>query len=198
MQHKFSIICITEIWTNNDNELLLTIPGYKRYLKNRETGRGGGVALFVLNDLSCSLRHDLDIYASVNFEFIFIELHHPSIGRKIVGAVYRPPDSNLDLFMNGFDCVMSKLTLSKAERIITSDYNIDLLKNESHIRTVQFINSLYSHSLIPTIIKPTRFGRDTSTLIDNIFTQQTEQCIYIWSTNHRYLRQSTYFLYYKE
>ena len=118
MQHKFSIICITETWTNNDNELLLTIHGYKRYLKNRE----GGVALFVLDDLSCSLRNDLDIYANINFEFIFIELHHPSIGHKIVGAVYRLPDSNLDLFMNGFDCVMFKLTLSKAECIITGRF----------------------------------------------------------------------------
>ena len=60
-------------------------------------------------------------------------------------------------------------TLSKAECIITGDSNIDLLKNESHIGTGQFINSLLSHSLIPTIIKPTRFGRDTSTLIHNIF-----------------------------
>ena len=53
---------------------------------------------------------------------------------------------------------------------IIGDYNIDLLKHGSHSQTEQFLDIMYSNSLIPMIYKPTRETSSTATLIDNIFT----------------------------
>ena len=53
---------------------------------------------------------------------------------------------------------------------IIGDYNIDLLKHGSHSQTEQFLDIMYSNSLIPMIYKPTRETSTTATLIDNIFT----------------------------
>ena len=89
---------------------------------------------------------------------------------KIIGAVYRQPDSNLDLFNQGLDADVNSLSKSKAELIITGKYNIYLLKHNTHDGTDLFINSLYSHSLLPLITRPTRCGLESSSLIDNIFT----------------------------
>ena len=48
----FSITAITETWATSDNESFLHSAGFTRVFKNRPSGRGGGVALFVRNNLS--------------------------------------------------------------------------------------------------------------------------------------------------
>ena len=48
--------------------------------------------------------------------------------------------------------------------------NIDLLKVDSHRPAHDFLELIYSYSLMPTIYKPTRFTESTATIIDNILT----------------------------
>ena len=48
------------------------------------------------------------------------------------------------------------------------DFNIDLLKLESHSATDSFLNTLGSHFFQPYILQPTRITDHQATLIDNI------------------------------
>ena len=50
------------------------------------------------------------------------------------------------------------------------DFNIDLLKDDTSRPIHDYIDFIYSKSLIPTIYKPTRIIETTATLIDNILT----------------------------
>jgi hypothetical protein len=50
------------------------------------------------------------------------------------------------------------------------DFNIDLLKDDIDRPTHDYLDLIYSHSLIPTIYKPTRITATTATIIDNILT----------------------------
>jgi hypothetical protein len=175
LKHKFSVIAVSETWTTAANQSDYKIVGYNHVVNSRVGRSGGGVALYVKDTLSLIERVDLDLHANMNFECKFIELNNDSFGTKIIGAVYRPPDSNLDLFRLGFDAVLDSMKQSKNEYIIAGDYNIDLLKHETHIGTGSFVNNLYSHSLIPLITRPTRFGKSSSTLIDNIFTNKPNE-----------------------
>ena len=54
------------------------------------------------------------------------------------------------------------------------DYNLDLLKNETHLPTSKFLDLMYSCSFLPLIHKPTRVTNQTATLIDNIFTNDMQ------------------------
>ena len=49
------------------------------------------------------------------------------------------------------------------------DFNIDLLKHETHYNTKQFLDTMHSLGLYRLIDKSTRI---TATLIDNIFTNE--------------------------
>ena len=49
------------------------------------------------------------------------------------------------------------------------DFNVDLLKCEKSQISQNFLLSLQSCYLIPTIDKPTRVRNNSATLIDNIF-----------------------------
>ena len=48
------------------------------------------------------------------------------------------------------------------------DLNIDLLKVDDHRPTHNYLELIFSYSLLPTINKPTRITETTATIIDNI------------------------------
>ena len=52
---------------------------------------------------------------------------------------------------------------------------MDLLKQQNHRPTRQFLETIYNHGLIPIITKPTRISHRSSTLIDNILINQKLQ-----------------------
>ena len=52
---------------------------------------------------------------------------------------------------------------------LCGDFNIDILKHDSHSGTKHFVDTMYSLNLYPLINKPTRVTRESATLIDNIF-----------------------------
>ena len=61
MRYKFDIITLSETWLKN-NPLLLnhfTIPGYKNEFNNREEKRGGGVGLYIRENLQYKRRNDI-------------------------------------------------------------------------------------------------------------------------------------------
>ena len=54
-----------------------------------------------------------------------------------------------------------------------SDFNIDLLKYDDHIPTNEFIDMLFSYHFQPTILDPTCITNTSSTVIDNIYVNNT-------------------------
>ena len=65
--------------------------------------------------------------------------------------------------------ILSKIKAEKKLLYLLGDYNINLLNSGSHSQTDEFLDIMFSHSLLPTITKPTRITRSSATLIDNIF-----------------------------
>ena len=166
---KFTVIAISETWANDNNQILLNIPGYKRYLKSRSNERiGGGVAMFVKEHLSFVIRDDLDDLHCNDVDAAFINTTDNS-DKITVGVVYRPPGGDLNLFNDSYAKLLDKLVSSKCKCIIAGDFNINLLNYENHSETENFLNNLFSHLQYPVITRPTRFCSTTSTLIDNIF-----------------------------
>ena len=54
------------------------------------------------------------------------------------------------------------------------DFNIDILKHNTHNYTGTFLDYMYSCGLYPLITKPSRITDITATLIDNIFTTELQ------------------------
>ena len=73
ISHRFSVIAVSEIWGNVNNEMFPNIPGYNRILVNRKTGTGEGVALFILNNLNFDVCAYLNTFANDNFECVFVK-----------------------------------------------------------------------------------------------------------------------------
>jgi hypothetical protein len=93
------------------NADVYAIPGYHSEHLVRHNKSGGGVSLFVKDNLLHKRRHDLSV-SDENIEILFIELSKQATGLQndtLIGVVYRPPGTSIDSF--------NEILLQKLSRI---------------------------------------------------------------------------------
>ena len=133
---------------------------------------GGGVSLFISNNLPFIVRQDLTVLTN-QVEQLFIEIDKSALHVKknvIVGMTYRPPEKDPLLFNDIVQTALAKIDKENKFGYLLGNFNLDLLKSEIHNPTLDFLNSLFSYSFWPLITRPTRETSSSATLIDNIFT----------------------------
>jgi hypothetical protein len=160
------LLGFTETHLNaNISDSELSLPGYNLYRRDRTTGQGGGVAIYVSNSVTCVERCDLE---SICLESIWVEV---KLGNTslLVCVVYRPPTSPVEWYTN-FQSQMEKATTVSSNVILLGDFNIDFL-NEIPLRWLHVYES-YGFSQI--ISEPTRITSSSSTLIDHIYVNRPE------------------------
>ena len=162
----FSVIGFSETWLNSSTIDTYGINGYSHVGLVRESGKGGGVSLFVCDKMVYYEMSELTVMCDY-IECVFIKINYRDF-KLIVGVVYRPPNSNMVDFNDAMHDILEKIAHHPC--YIMGDFNLDLLKHELHRPTERCLDTMYANSYIPMINRPTRVTRNTSTLIDNIFT----------------------------
>ena len=178
LRMQFSIIGVSETWLRDENSQysLCNLDNYEFVGNNRKLGRGGGVGIFIRKDIHFKRRTDLDINGSF-LESIFIEIERFS-SSILICVMYRPPSQPVDNFLMSLVNVFDVVNVEKKLFHLMGDFNIYLL-NVGKIQSVNdFLNILMLHSMIPLIHEPTRVTDRSSSLLDNIFTN--DSC-YIYS-----------------
>ena len=155
LSHKFSIIAVTETWTDSSSEDRIEIPGYGKIIKSRDiliASRGGGVAIFYSLDLAVNVKVRADLSCPDNniMESLFIQISHNNLSVKdiIIGVVYRRPGTNLTNFNEHFAALLEKINLESRPTYILFDFNIDLLN--SNTCNQLFLNDLSSSGFFPS------------------------------------------------
>ena len=161
----FSLIGVSETWLHNNSPPLFTLESYKMLRSDRKHGKGGGVAIYIRNDIRFKLRSDLQIE---NTEYIFIEILNNNAKNAIVGVIYRPPSRNVDIFLDKLGSCLDIITQENKDVYLMGDFNINLLKSDSN-STLTFTSLLSSYTFHPHVSNPTRISDTSKTLIDNIF-----------------------------
>ena len=162
----FSVIGVSETWNSKDNQIVtnVEIPGYKLY-KTLSSSQNGGVGLYVQQSFVSKPREDLD-FTSSEFETVWVEVENKHSKNFLFCCTYRHPDSDIDILTSHFQDIFSKL--SDKAIFIMGDFNVNLLNYDSHTPTNDFINTMFSNSLLPCIHHPTRISQYSSSVIDNI------------------------------
>ena len=78
-------------------------------------------------------------------ESLFIEIICPHERNVIVGLIYRPPNQNVNDFVTRMNNVLEKISQDKKTCYLMGDFNLNLLNNENHNATGEFLDDLYSH-----------------------------------------------------
>ncbi|GAB0206453.1 hypothetical protein GRJ2_003110900 [Grus japonensis] len=85
------LIAITETWWDRSHDWNAVMDGYVLFRKDRPARRGGGVALYVREQLECiELRLGVD---EERVESLWVRIKgQANMGDTVVGVYYRPPD----------------------------------------------------------------------------------------------------------
>ena len=78
-----------------------------------------------------------------------MEANRPKEKNLIVGVIYRPPKQSLQEFINDLDLLIIRIFKENKKCYIMADWNIDLMKHQSHDKTGEFLNIMFSRSFFP-------------------------------------------------
>ena len=137
------------------------------------------MCLYVSDNLNFRIRTDIYAYEVEVMESLFIEIIRSYERNVIVGIIYRPPNQNVNDFVIRMNDVLGKISRDNKICYLMGDLNLNLLNNQNHNATGEFLDGLYSHLFFLSITLPSRITSHTATLIDNIFSSHVE---------HSYLR----------
>ena len=177
LSYKFDIIGISEHKIRKDTTPSnnISIPGYNEFVFEPTETTHGGTGFYIKDDVDFHQRQDLQFNSPGNFESTFIEIHFPRKKSLVVGCIYRHPSSAIlipefiDLHL---DPILQKIGAENKLCVLMGDFNVDLLKINSHNDSNEFFNNLSSHFFSPYVLEPTRLH--SKTLIDNIFLNSLE------------------------
>ena len=168
-EHKPHLLCLNEMKLDSDvadNEL--RVEGFHETFRKDCPKDGGGVAIYVRNNIKCKMREDF----GDDLESISVELEALYVKCILVTTVYRPPDSRVELF-SFIENMISKIDQEGKECILTGDFNCDLFKSKDNdTKHLKRIYGMYHFKQL--IAKPTRVTSDTRTLIDHIATNRPD------------------------
>ena len=111
---------------------------------------------------------------STDFESVWVEVENKSGKNYLLCCVYRHPNSSIDTFSEYLHELFSNPAVCNKQVFILGDFNIDLLNYNSNTPTTNYVNFLFSKQFLPYIIHPSRVYGNSSTLIDNIFSNITD------------------------
>ena len=118
----------------------------------------GGVAVFVNNSLKVSEREDLKIinseYEKVKTESLWVEIVKSTGEKFVVSVIYRHPNGNVTNFSKKLEHSLDTLNHDRTvtHKIITGDFNIDLIKFNHHTTTEEYLEMLLQNNFLPTIL----------------------------------------------
>ena len=168
---------LTETNLTRDESDPFFLEGYNKFVLDRikvqETGKykkkGSGIFLFLENNLkNVSVNYNLSKCTN-DGEFLVVQLSLNKQTIYIVG-VYRPPSGNILNFIENFDKIMESTNKDKNSKLyVLGDFNINLYNTSSNYVN-QYVDSMFSNNLYPTISRATHFMGLNPTCIDHILT----------------------------
>ena len=159
------VVCISETKLSSkitDNEI--NIPGYTIFRRDRNRN-GGGVAIFCHSSLNPRLLTDISVS---NIELIKIKISPPRSKSMAIVCCYRPPSAP-STWVQSFMAITSKILSLHQTIVINGDFNIDLLQSSSFSDELSVDFDLRQH-----IRRPTCVAKNSCTLIDHIYTYNTD------------------------
>lgn len=172
-QKAIDVICLTEHFIKNGEEDNLVIRGYKLAATySREKAHRGGACILLRNGLICEKIDWLsDLCEENKFECCGITLKQCNV---IIVCMYRTPNSDLSVFLHKLELMLKKISKIRNKKIvICGDFNIN--RTSSNPLNRKFETLLLEYNFKLQINKPTRITGKTSSCIDNIALNFTNQ-----------------------
>ncbi|GAB0195031.1 hypothetical protein GRJ2_001968400 [Grus japonensis] len=162
------LIGITEMWWDSSYDWSVGVEGYRLFRKDRQGRRGGGVALYINDQLEC-----MELHLGMNeepTESLWVRIKgRARAGDIIAGVCYRPPDQG-----DRADKALYRQTgaASCSQALVRmGDFNHpDICWRDNaaeHKQSRKFLECVNDNFLLQVIEEPTRRGAMLDLILTN-------------------------------
>lgn len=171
---KVEIACFTESWlTSKISDRSIGVSGYSVVRNDRVYRRGGGIAVYYREHLSCSKVFSTVLTAETTDKTECLALEFRVDGRKILlMVIYNPPENDCSAFLSE---IMADFAIRYENIFLVGDFNTDMLRPSS--KRSQFQLMLRSHSLSSVSVEPTFFHTGGCSQLDLMLTNTNEKVL---------------------
>nr|CAH7749991.1 unnamed protein product [Callosobruchus chinensis] len=161
LSKNYLAFALSETWLSDKIvDEIITVPGYNLVRADRGT-RGGGVALYLRNDLIYSV---IPVYS--NIEQLWVSLRINGVVFAL-GCVYKPPTTSHTFFTDELEESLALCMLQSRHIICLGDININFLDSDS--ASVKYMTDmLHSIDIEQIVSQPTHITANKASLIDVI------------------------------
>ena len=139
-KNDFDIFCVSETWLHEyiiDDEI--HIPGYDIYRRDRNTGAGDDVCIYVKEDIYVNLRTELMFE---NIEAIWADIRQGD-AQYLVSCIYKPPSATKEYYEIIFG-MFESARMTEYPVISLGDLNFEYARNETlSINPIYYIETAY-------------------------------------------------------
>src|ERR1700712_4572600 len=166
----YDIITIDESWLKPDiPDNILELPGYSLIRSDRYNKRGGGVAVYLRDNI---FKYSVILTPQDQSEQLWIQVEF--LNSKFALCVfYRPQNFPMNTFLQELENNLSNFASSHDFVIITGDFNEDYLTPNHNVTKLNKI--LQAFSLKQIVDKPTRYTQTSAKLLDYIICNEDIQ-----------------------
>jgi hypothetical protein len=160
----FDLIGVSESWLKpsiHSNEVFL--PGYVLQRNDRIGRQGGGVAVYIREDLKFKILSSSPAEYLGGPEFLLIEISLSGADALLLGVCYRPPRSG---HLLGFENALLNELVRYSHVLIMGDFNTDLLPTTQNYEYRQLTTMFDSCNLTVLPLEPTHHTADSDTFLD--------------------------------
>ena len=151
----------------------INITGYI-FLSQPSCTNTGGVGFYVKNNLGYINCSDLLAQAQNDYESVWVKIQDDTGHNTIHEVFYRDPYGNLHNFLNHINMIFKMIHCENKYCVLLGDFNLDLLKFESHPSAENVLNTLGTFYFQSQILQPTTVTDHSATLFDDIFFNSLE------------------------
>ena len=121
------------------NHNLFKLPQYKSIHQVRRAGKGSGIAVFLHESLTFTIRHDLSVN-NANIEALCVEIINEKSKNILINTQYRQPAGNLNEFEVYLSTFLAKSKTTDKTCSLVGDLNLNLIDYQSNAKVRNFVN----------------------------------------------------------
>ena len=180
VKSPINVICLQECWLKHtDNVTMFNLTGYEMVHQAGRCCAHGGLIIYIHNELEHTVLSEINT-SSTGWEYLCVQVRGRKQGSKTYTLcnTYRTPCEiveNMNIFNREFSLLLSCMKATKHSCYVCGDYNIDLLNVKTNNHYCEYFDEVVSQGFIPRITLPTRISEQSSTLIDNIYTNNIDE-----------------------